>query len=125
VRTVSVPGAIRADIVKHLLHRLHPVREVVEVCAAERAALRPGEHQRIRPVVDVGHQVLRRLARLHTRLPLLAFTPKPEVRSQLAMSWEGDVEGARAAYQRAIDSGPDQAPTAMRNLELLAQQGEK
>ena len=30
---------------------------------------------------------VRRLARLHTRLPLLAFTPTPEVRSQLAMSW--------------------------------------
>jgi pyruvate kinase len=30
---------------------------------------------------------VRRLARLHTRLPLLAFTPLPEVRSQLAMSW--------------------------------------
>ncbi len=30
---------------------------------------------------------VRRLARLHTRLPLLAFTPLPEVRSQLALSW--------------------------------------
>ena len=30
---------------------------------------------------------MRRLARLHTRLPLLAFTPLPEVRSQLALSW--------------------------------------
>lgn len=30
---------------------------------------------------------VRRLARLHTRLPLLAFTPMPEIRSQLALSW--------------------------------------
>ena len=30
---------------------------------------------------------VRRLARLHTRLPLLAFTPEPEVRSQLALTW--------------------------------------
>ncbi len=30
---------------------------------------------------------VRRLARLHSRLPLLAFTPLPEVRSQLALSW--------------------------------------
>jgi len=29
----------------------------------------------------------RRLARLHTRLPLLAFTPEAAVRSQLSMSW--------------------------------------
>ncbi len=30
---------------------------------------------------------VRRLARLHCRLPLLAFTPEPSVRSQLALSW--------------------------------------
>ncbi|MFC5993306.1 pyruvate kinase [Pseudonocardia hispaniensis] len=32
-------------------------------------------------------ETVRRLARLHTRLPLLAFTPTPAVRSQLAMTW--------------------------------------
>ncbi|MGQ0841369.1 pyruvate kinase [Actinokineospora sp.] len=30
---------------------------------------------------------VKRLARLHTRLPLLAFTPEPSVRSQLALTW--------------------------------------
>ena len=30
---------------------------------------------------------VRRLARLHTRLPLLAFTPEQDVRSQLALTW--------------------------------------
>jgi pyruvate kinase len=30
---------------------------------------------------------VRRLARLHTRLPLLAFTPLPKVRSQLSLTW--------------------------------------
>ena len=30
---------------------------------------------------------VRRLARLHTRLPLLAFTPEESVRSQLSMTW--------------------------------------
>ncbi len=30
---------------------------------------------------------VRRLARLHSRLPLLAFVSKPEVRSQLALTW--------------------------------------
>ncbi|MFC6089019.1 pyruvate kinase [Saccharothrix lopnurensis] len=30
---------------------------------------------------------VRRLARLHTHLPLLAFTPEPSVRSQLALTW--------------------------------------
>jgi pyruvate kinase len=30
---------------------------------------------------------VRRLARLHCDLPLLAFTPEPTVRNQLALSW--------------------------------------
>ncbi len=30
---------------------------------------------------------VRRLARLHTRLPLLAFTPVPHIRNQLALTW--------------------------------------
>jgi pyruvate kinase len=30
---------------------------------------------------------VRRLARLHTPLPLLAFTALPEIRSQLALTW--------------------------------------
>ncbi|WP_424185681.1 pyruvate kinase [Actinokineospora sp. G85] len=30
---------------------------------------------------------IKRLARLHTQLPLLAFTPEAEVRSQLALTW--------------------------------------
>ena len=30
---------------------------------------------------------VRRLARLHTPLPLLAFTALPEVRSQLSLTW--------------------------------------
>ncbi|MBF0662146.1 pyruvate kinase [Rhodococcus sp. (in: high G+C Gram-positive bacteria)] len=30
---------------------------------------------------------VRRLARLHTRLPLLAFTPAPSIRNQLALTW--------------------------------------
>ena len=39
---------------------------------------------------------------------------------------QGDVEGARAAYQRAIDSGhPEQAPAAMVSLGvLLNEQGD-
>ena len=48
-----------------------------------------GERLSARALVafSVSGDTVRRLARLHTRLPLLAFTPKPEVRSQLAMSW--------------------------------------
>ena len=45
---------------------------------------------------------VRRLARLHTRLPDLAFTLKPEVRSQLAMSW--GVETFLVDYATSTDA---------------------
>jgi pyruvate kinase len=35
----------------------------------------------------VTGDTVRRLARLHCNLPLLAFTPEPVVRNQLALSW--------------------------------------
>src|SRR5690606_35712693 len=41
---------------------------------------------------------VRRLARLHTRLPLLAFTPLESVRSQLALTW-----GTTAHLVPAVD----------------------
>jgi pyruvate kinase len=42
---------------------------------------------------------VRRLARLHTKLPLLAFTPEPQVRSQLALTW-----GTETFLVPAVDS---------------------
>ncbi|GAB3501709.1 pyruvate kinase [Amycolatopsis cihanbeyliensis] len=42
---------------------------------------------------------VRRLARLHTRLPLLAFTPEESVRSQLALTW-----GTATRIVPAVDS---------------------
>ncbi|HEY2762693.1 MAG TPA: pyruvate kinase [Pseudonocardiaceae bacterium] len=42
---------------------------------------------------------VRRLARLHTRLPLLAFTPEPSVRNQLALTW-----GTETFLVPAVDS---------------------
>jgi pyruvate kinase len=48
-----------------------------------------GERLSVKALVAFSQSgdTVRRLARLHTRLPLLAFTPEPEVRSQLALSW--------------------------------------
>src|SRR5207244_13303044 len=47
---------------------------------------------------------VRRLARLHTHLPLLAFTPEPSVRSQLALTWGTEtliVHSAASPHQLA------------------------
>jgi pyruvate kinase len=58
---------------------------------------------------------VRRLARLHTRLPLLAFTPTPAVRSQLALAW--GVETFLVDYVTNTDAMVRQVDHAMLSLE--------
>jgi pyruvate kinase len=58
---------------------------------------------------------VRRLARLHTRLPLLAFTPTPAVRSQLAMSW--GVETFLVDFVDSTDAMVRQVDQAMLSIE--------
>ncbi|ODT94740.1 MAG: pyruvate kinase [Pseudonocardia sp. SCN 72-86] len=58
---------------------------------------------------------VRRLARLHTRLPLLAFTPTPEVRSQLSMTW--GVETFLVPFVESTDAMVRQVDHAMLALE--------
>jgi len=58
---------------------------------------------------------VRRLARLHTRLPLLAFTPMPEVRSQLALSW--GVETFLVDSAESTDAMVRQVDHAMLSIE--------
>ncbi|MBC8091427.1 MAG: pyruvate kinase [Pseudonocardia sp.] len=58
---------------------------------------------------------VRRLSRLHTRLPLLAFTPTPEVRSQLAMTW--GVETFLVDFVESTDAMVRQVDHAMLSIE--------
>ena len=58
---------------------------------------------------------VRRLARLHTRLPLLAFTPTPDVRSQLAMSW--GVETFLVDYVHSTDAMVRQVDHAILSID--------
>ncbi len=53
----------------------------------------------------------KRVARLHSKLPLLAFTPDPAVRSQLALTW-----GAQTFLSDAVDSTDDMRATIDRSL---------
>lgn len=53
----------------------------------------------------------KRVARLHSKLPLLAFTPDPAVRSQLALTW-----GAQTFLSDAVDSTDDMMVTIDRSL---------
>jgi pyruvate kinase len=58
---------------------------------------------------------VRRLARLHTRLPLLAFTPESAVRSQLAMSW--GVETFLVDFVESTDAMVRQVDHAMLSID--------
>ncbi|ADD43460.1 pyruvate kinase [Stackebrandtia nassauensis DSM 44728] len=57
---------------------------------------------------------VRRLARLHCPLPLLAFTPEPKTRGQLALSW--GVESHEVAYVDHTDDMFDQVDQAVFSL---------
>ena len=88
---------------------------------ARRALLRRPRHRRAarraRAIVTFTQSgdTARRLARLHTRLPLLAFTPMPEVRSQLAMSW--GVETFLVDFVESTDAMVRQVDHAMLSIE--------
>jgi pyruvate kinase len=75
-----------------------------------------GERLSARALVafSVSGDTVRRLARLHTRLPLLAFTPRAEVRSQLAMSW--GVETFLVDYVTSTDAMIRQVDNAILSI---------
>lgn len=80
VETVETEG----DPVPPLTHVPRTKRGVISYAARD-----IGERLNAKALVAFTQSgdTVRRLARLHTSLPLLAFTSIPEVRSQLALSW--------------------------------------
>jgi pyruvate kinase len=87
VRTMS-------KIIEAVEHEMPTVPPLTHVPRTQRgvisyAARDVGERLNARAIVAFTQSgdTVRRLARLHTRLPLLAFTPEPQVRSQLALTW--------------------------------------
>ncbi|WP_068152569.1 pyruvate kinase [Rhodococcoides corynebacterioides] len=80
VETVEIEG----DAVPQLSHIPRTKRGVISYAARD-----IGERLDARALVAFTQSgdTVRRMARLHSRLPLLAFTSIPEVRSQLALTW--------------------------------------
>jgi pyruvate kinase len=76
-----------------------------------------GERLSARAIVAFSQSgdTVRRLARLHTRLPLLAFTPVHEVRSQLSLSW--GVETFLVDFVTSTDAMVRQVDHAMLSIE--------
>jgi pyruvate kinase len=87
VRTMArIAEVVEADStrVPPLTHVPRTKRGVISYAARD-----IGERLNARALVAFTQSgdTLRRLARLHTPLPLLAFTPDPAVRSQLTLTW--------------------------------------
>lgn len=86
VRTMSriVTAAERDGVVPALTHVPRTKRGVISYAARD-----IGERLNARALVAFtsSGDTARRVARLHSRLPLLVFTPNQSVRSQLALTW--------------------------------------
>ena len=65
----------------------HPARTQGDLLAQSARDIGEGLGAKALVAFTQSGDTVRRLARLHPRLPLLAFTPDPAVRSQLALTW--------------------------------------
>ncbi|WP_184923327.1 pyruvate kinase [Saccharothrix ecbatanensis] len=90
IETVKTMGRIieavetESTVVPPLTHVPRTKRGVISYAARD-----IGERLNAKALVAFTQSgdTVRRLARLHTPLPLLAFTPEPSVRSQLSLTW--------------------------------------
>ncbi|OHR28274.1 pyruvate kinase [Corynebacterium sp. HMSC072D01] len=98
VKTMAriVTAAEREGEVPALTHMPRTKRGVISYAARD-----IGERLNARAMVafTTSGDTARRVARLHSRLPLLVFTPNPQVRSQLALTW-----GAETFLVREVNS---------------------
>ena len=110
VRTMSriVQNAESGGQVPPLSHVPRTKRGVVSYSARDLA-----ERLNAKAIVafTTSGDTAKRVARLHSKLPLLAFTPDPAVRSQLALTW-----GAQTFLSDAVDSTDDMMATIDRSL---------
>jgi pyruvate kinase len=77
----------------------HPARTQGDLLAQSARDIGEGLGARALVAFTQSGATVRRLARLHPRLPLLAFTPVPGVRRQLALTW-----GTEAFLVPGVDS---------------------
>ena len=98
VKTMAriVTAAEREGEVPALTHMPRTKRGVISYAARD-----IGERLNARAMVafTTSGDTARRVARLHSRLPLLVFTPNQQVRSQLALTW-----GAETFLVREVNS---------------------
>jgi pyruvate kinase len=86
----------------------HPARTQGDLLAQSARDIAEGLGARALVAFTQSGDTVRRLARLHPRLPLLAFTPIPAIRNQLALSWGAESflvppVGSTDAIMRQVD----------------------
>ena len=88
VRTMTrIAAEVESEPVAVVPPLRHSGRTVGDLIAQSARDIGEGLGARALVAFTQSGDTVRRLARLHPRLPLLAFTPIPSVRSQLALTW--------------------------------------
>jgi pyruvate kinase len=88
VRTMTrIVAEVESEPVAVVPPLRHPGRTAGDLLAQSARDIGEGLGAKALVAFTQSGDTVRRLARLHPRLPLLAFTPSPAVRSQLALTW--------------------------------------
>jgi pyruvate kinase len=100
VRTMGrIIGEIESELSAHQPQIRYDSKTQSGLIAAGATNLAEGLNAAALVAFTYSGDTVRRMARLHPQLPLLAFTPIPAVRSQLALSW-----GTETFLVRSVDT---------------------
>ena len=115
VSAVRTMARIIENTEEHGLERITPLGTTPRTRsgAITAAAARVGEQLDVKMLVTFtqGGDSARRMSRLRSKLPLIAFTPEPVVRSQLSLTW--GVETFLAPYVKHTDDMVKQVDTLL------------
>jgi pyruvate kinase len=121
VQAVRTMARIIENTEDHGLERITPLGTTPRTRggAITAAAARVGEQLGVKVLVcfTQGGDSARRMSRLRSKIPLIAFTPEPVVRSQLSLTW--GIETFLAPYVTHTDEMVQQVDTLLMDVHRL------
>jgi len=121
VQAVRTMARIIENTEDHGLERITPLGTTPRTRggAITAAAARVGEQLGVKVLVcfTQGGDSARRMSRLRSKIPLIAFTPEPVVRSQLSLTW--GIETYLAPYVTHTDDMVQQVDTLLMDVHRL------
>jgi len=121
VQAVRTMARIIENTEDHGLERITPLGTTPRTRggAITAAAARVGEQLGVKVLVcfTQGGDSARRMSRLRSKIPLIAFTPEPVVRSQLSLTW--GIETFLAPYVTHTDDMVEQVDTLLMDVHRL------